>query len=289
MTSSTQEFMDTRNVGSAEVTIISEGGLRWAPRFPVPESDWRAAAPDSDDQGRVPLGLNSAIIRFGGDIVLFDPCLDDAGSAASNGFLSAFTDTYRTEGRPAALRRLGIDPNDVSLVVITHTHDDHLTGLTKTIDDTDLPRFPNARHLVGRADCEQNLDSRTPVEAQAARCLRVVDQAGLLERVDQEVEPMPGLTVIPTPGESPGHQIVRLRSNGETFFYVGDLLHHMAEVEHPSWVSPYRDNAAMIQSRRRLLEEAADSSALVVFTHARFPAWGRVSRSGDEYHWEWVP
>ncbi|HLI51790.1 MAG TPA: MBL fold metallo-hydrolase [Thermomicrobiaceae bacterium] len=288
MTSLAQDFIDTREVGAAKVTIVSEGGLRWAPRFSVPDTDWLAAAPDADDEGRVPLGLNSAIIQLGNAIVLLDPCLDDAGSAASDGFLSAFTDTYRTAGRPAALQQLGIDPSDVALVIITHTHDDHLTGITETIDGEDRPRFPNARYLVGAADCAQNLDSQAPVEAQAARCLRVVDRAGLLERVDHEVEPLPGLTVIPAPGESPGHQIVRLQSNGETFFYVGDLLHHAAEVEHPTWVSPYRDNQAMIQSRRRLLEEAAGSGALVVFTHAQFPGWGRIARAGDGFRWEWV-
>lgn len=288
MTSSTQEFIDTRKVGAAEVTIVSEGGLRWAPRFPVPDSDWHAAAPEADDEGRVPLGLNSAIIRIDDTVVVIDPNLDDEGTTASDGFLKAFTDTYRTAGRPAALEQLGISPDEVSLVIITHTHDDHLTGITKTVDGEDVPRFPNARHLVGAADCEQNLDSSVPVEAQAARCLRVIDDHGLLVRVDQEVEPLPGITVIPTPGESVGHQIVRLQSNGETFFYVGDLLHHIAEVEHPTWVSPYRDTAAMVASRRRLLEEAADSQATVVFTHARFPAWGRIFRTDDGFHWEWL-
>ena len=104
--------------------------------------------------------------------------------------------------------------------------------------------------------------------------------------VDGECEVVPGVTCIPTPGESPGHAMARVRSAGESFYYVGDLFHHPCEVEHLDWVSPGRDRAAVRASRERLIAAAVAERAIVVFTHARFPAWGHIRPAGAGYRWE---
>jgi glyoxylase-like metal-dependent hydrolase (beta-lactamase superfamily II) len=104
--------------------------------------------------------------------------------------------------------------------------------------------------------------------------------------IDAEGEVAPGVTMIPAPGETPGHCMVRVRSGGESFYYVGDLFHHPCEVSHPDWIPPRRDLAATRASRSRLFAEAVSGRATVVFSHGRFPAWGRIIPAGGGFRWE---
>jgi glyoxylase-like metal-dependent hydrolase (beta-lactamase superfamily II) len=94
--------------------------------------------------------------------------------------------------------------------------------------------------------------------------------------------------MIPAPGETPGHSIVRVRSAGQSFYYLGDLFHYSCEVEHPEWMDPGRDPATMRHSRDQLMAEAASSHALLVFTHAPFPGWGSIVPTATGYRWEWA-
>ena len=138
---------------------------------------------------------------------------------------------------------------------------------------------------MGRRDWADNPNRTQPGSALTLH-LGTLERLGLLEVVDRECEVVPGVTFIPTPGESPGHAMARVHSVGESFYYVGDLFHHPCEVEHLDWVSPGRDRAAVRASRERLIAAAVAERAIVVFTHARFPAWGHIMPAGAGYRWE---
>ena len=108
----------------------------------------------------------------------------------------------------------------------------------------------------------------------------------MLDLVDEETEIVPGITLLSAPGETPGHCIVRVQSQGDSFYYLSDLFHHRCEVEHPDWVSPGRDQAAMRQSRDRLCAAATAEDATLIYAHHPFPGWGRIRATGTGYVWE---
>src|ERR687893_1644281 len=120
-------FIDTRHVGDATVTAVSEGGLLWPPRFPVSESEWRHAIPEADADGRVWLGLNVIIIRLGEALIVVDPGMDDPESDWQRERPQVWPDweVRRTPGLATALVELAIAPENVTHVVITHPHEDH--------------------------------------------------------------------------------------------------------------------------------------------------------------------
>lgn len=66
-----------------------------------------------------------------------------------------------------------------------------------------------------------------------SRTLGAVERAGLLQLVDGEMEILPGIRILPAPGESPGHQIVRIEDADGVLYHVGDLYHHRLEVARP--------------------------------------------------------
>jgi glyoxylase-like metal-dependent hydrolase (beta-lactamase superfamily II) len=279
------EFVASRRIGGATVTVISEGTLDWTPRFPISDEERRREMPDADANGTLTLGMNFVHIQLAGASIVVDPMCDDPTSAWEHEFAAKWPGLTRTPGISAALREIGVRPDAVTHVVITHSHADHLAGVAVEADGGLAPRFPRARHLIGRADWEESLARRDPNSDLSARFGLIV-RAGLVDFVDGEREVSPGVTVTPTPGESPGHLAVRVSDGGQRFYYLGDLFHHACEVAHPEWAPGNRDLTALRASRARIIAEAATPEATAMFTHDRFPAWGRIVRTHDGVRWE---
>ncbi len=279
------EFVTSRRIGEATVTVISEGSLWWAPRFEIPEDTRRRAMPEAASDGKIPLGLNLVHIRLREASIVVDPGCDDPMSSWQRQFATRFSGVTRSPGLGAALGAIGIPSETVSHVVITHAHGDHFGGVAVEREGALAPRFPRARHMIGRADWVEN-PARADPDSDLARRVGLIDRLGLLVAVDGEQEVVPGVTIIPAPGETPGHLIVRLHSAAERFYFLGDLFHHPCEVEHIDWVPPGRDRAALRRSRERLIDEATQHRASLIFAHAQFPGWGQVVRAGGGYRWE---
>jgi len=93
-----------------------------------------------------------------------------------------------------------------------------------------------------------------------------------------------GIDILPAPGETPGHQVVRVQSAGETLYILGDAIHHAIEVEHPDWMVGWADADVMLATRRWLLQDALDQHALL--TAAHIATLGRITRANDgSFRW----
>jgi glyoxylase-like metal-dependent hydrolase (beta-lactamase superfamily II) len=280
----TSAYVTSRRFGDATVTIISDGYICGEVALPLPESVWRPEIPEADEKGIITYGMNFVHIQSGDASIVIDPSgLDDPTSGMIKAFASHYPSYELTPGLEAGLASLGITKDDITHVLITHGHLDHFRGMITERDGKQVPRFPNARYFVGEGDWprggERTDDART-------LCYGTIEAADKLETVSSDLEVAPGVTMIPAPGESPGHCIIRVRSGGESFYYLGDLFHYAAEVTHLDWQDPGRDPVAMRQSRQRLLDEVADTNAVLLYTHSPFPGWGRIVSTGDGYRWQ---
>jgi glyoxylase-like metal-dependent hydrolase (beta-lactamase superfamily II) len=279
----------SRQVGEAIVTVISDGILRTAPMIAwlgQPEAEARRAMPEANAKGEMEAGMNLVHVRLGQASVLLDP---GWGELDPSSWLVTDVGAERSPGVQAALLDQGIQAEDITHVLISHAHADHYTGATVERAGAQMPRYPRARYLLGRADWEGNPE-RAIEGSEPVTHLGALDQFGLLDLVDGDYEVVPGITMMHAPGESPGHSIMRVRSAGSTFFYLGDLFHHPCEVERPDWILFERtdeERRASEASRSRLLAEAADTDAVLIFTHGPFPGWGRVARTASGYQWRY--
>ena len=271
----------SRRFGDAIVSVISEGTFPWRLELQAPEAAWRRAMPEADASGAVILDINVAHIRLGDASILVDPGFDDPSAAPP----AQFPGLVRSAGLVSGLRSIGVEPDTITHVLITHTHDDHYAGVTVMREGRRVARFPQARHFVGRHEWEGHPDRDRSGSALALH-LGTLERLGVLTLVDDEHEVAPGVTMVAAPGESPGHCIVRVEGGAAPCYILGDLFHHACEVAHPAWISPGRDLSAMRASRECLLAEAVARRATVVFTHAQFPGWGRIVSDGPEYRWE---
>jgi len=182
------------------------------------------------------------------------------------------------------LKEVGVNPQDIDRVVVTHLHYDHFAGLTRKEGGDTVPSFPKATYIVPKRDWEmpEIAEARKKGDRDVADTLGVVEGRGLLSLLDGEEEMGGGIKILPFPGESPGHQIVGIRSKGAACFCVGDLYHLKEEAEHPELVASWADAKALVKSRNSFAELASRESALVVPGHMR-P--GRIMIRGNTPIW----
>jgi glyoxylase-like metal-dependent hydrolase (beta-lactamase superfamily II) len=279
-------YVSSRRFGDATGTVISEGVLMGKVALPNPEAEWRPGIPEADADGVIPYGLNLLHIKIGDASILVDPSgLDDPTAAMDEKFTSHYPGYYPTPGLDAGLASIGVTPEDITHVLITHAHLDHFRGMITERNGQIVARFPNARYFVGHGDWD---GSRSSEDSELMLCYGTIERLGLLETVDADKEIVPGVTMILSPGESRGHCIIRVRSAGESFYYLGDLFHYAVELEHLDWMDPGRSAVPMRASRDRLIAESADSDAVLVYTHSAFPGWGRIVSSGTGYRWQYI-
>ncbi|MCH7663228.1 MAG: MBL fold metallo-hydrolase [Chloroflexi bacterium] len=183
--------------------------------------------------------------------------------------------------QPSLLEQLAarhIQPEDISDVVITHAHFDHYNGLSLADGDGYRPAFPNARHYLGIGDYNPadfgGLETRT---------LKLVHDLGLLTLVEAPLELGAGITILPAPGESPGHQIVHVHVNIEHAYITGDLYHHPLEFA-DTGLNVYWTTPEMPASKQELMRAAAGSGAKVYFSHISGPH--TVRAEGKKLVWE---
>lgn len=163
----------------------------------------------------------------------------------------------------------GIHPENITHLVITHAHFDHYTGTTTERDGSYIPRFPNARAFLGHADWD-HADTQEALRDQnslESHTLGVLKKRGLLELVDGNLDLTPEVRILAAPGESPGHQIVRVHSQGHTLYCLGDLFHHPVEVEQPAWMVKWANAPANLTSRQWLMQAALQENALLIAAH----------------------
>jgi glyoxylase-like metal-dependent hydrolase (beta-lactamase superfamily II) len=283
-----EAYVAARHVGDATITIISEAIAVGSVNLEVPEAEWRRAIPEADMRGMISYGLNLAHIQLGDASILIDTGgIDDPSSGMAQLFATWFPSFTPSPGLHAGLTHLGIHPDAITHVLITHAHRDHFAGVTTVRDGQPVACFPHAHHLIAQGDWDPSRSQEQPDET-LTRAIGTIEQLGLLEVIQDEREVVPGVTMIPAPGETAGHSIMRVRSAGQSFYYLGDLFHYACEVEHPEWMDPGRDPVMMRRSRDQLMAEAAASHALLVFTHAPFPGWGRIVPTATGYRWEWA-
>jgi glyoxylase-like metal-dependent hydrolase (beta-lactamase superfamily II) len=233
----------------------------------VPKPLWTRQIP-ADERNRIPLAMRCLLVETGGEVVLVDTGL---GNKEDDKFREIYG--IRNAGRPTrledSLREAGVEPEDVDLIICTHLHFDHAGGSTMLCDDGAIrPSFSRARHLVRRGEWEFAHEENERVRASyLPTSFAPLAEAGVLEFVDEDVEVVPGISVVRTPGHTPYHQSVIVRAGGHTVFYPADLAPTSAHLRLP-WIMGYDvEPLVTLESKRTWLTRAGAEEWDIVLCH----------------------
>lgn len=192
----------------------------------------------------------------------------------------------------ARLADAGARAEDVDLVMCTHLHWDHVGWNTRLLDGKWVPTFPNARYVIARREYEH----RDAMHARGERSmhdLAFADSVQPLVRaeralvVDDDHAVEDGVWLEPFPGHTPGNVVINVSSNGVRGTFCGDVLHSPLQLACPAWSSrACHDPAQSAASRRRFIEQHADTGTLVMPAHFLAPSVGRIAGHGGAFRFD---
>lgn len=218
------------------------------------------------------------VVQTGRQTILFD--------AGTGGQLAP------TAGAAAAnMRAAGIDLGSIDLVVLTHCHGDHITGLTtadgRAVFEKAEVVIPDAEwRFWGDASNESSAPARQkPNFANLAR--RLAPYAGRVRRVTDGQEAVPGIRAVATPGHSPGHTAWLVADGDAQLMVLGDVTHRPELfARRPGFHAMYDfDPVAAEATRRRVLDRCAADRLRVTGYHFPFPANGFIARDGEGFRY----
>ncbi len=272
----------TLTMGTMQIDSLSDGNLVLPADFVLagmPPDEMAAVIAKYNlptDQSTPPCNLT--LMRDGTNTVLFD-----AGAGA---------DFQPTAGKLAdAFSALGITPDDITHVIFTHGHPDHLWGV---LDDFDEPVFTNATHMIGQAefdywtnpDTVATIDSgRTTFAVGAAR--RLTAMAERLEMLTDGQEVLPGVAARLTPGHTPGHMSFELRNGSSSLMVLGDAIaNDYVAFGRPDWASGAdQDGPMAAKTRVSFLDQIASEQMHLLGFHLPDGGIGRAERADGAYRY----
>jgi glyoxylase-like metal-dependent hydrolase (beta-lactamase superfamily II) len=213
------------------------------------------------------------LVNTGSEVILFDTGLGEGGRVNGMGRL--------IEGLTAA----GYTREDVTIVVLTHMHGDHIGGLM----EGGKPAFPNARYVAGQAEYDFWVDparAGTPAEnGQKGVLASVKPLAEKTTFIGDGADVVSGVTAMAAFGHSPGHMIYRLESEGRQLVLAADTANHFVlSLQRPDWEVKFdMDKAAAAATRRKVFDMIAADRLAFLGYHMPFPAVGYAEKLDTGY------
>jgi glyoxylase-like metal-dependent hydrolase (beta-lactamase superfamily II) len=276
------------SIGDVRLRFVSGGKLRidGGNMFGViPRLLWERESPP-DEQHRIRLETNCVLVETPTSLGLIDT---GYGGKTAAKFRQRHT---LEDGEPLVrnLDAIGIAPDAIDWVVLTHLHFDHAGGATRReTSDIVRPTFPRARYFVQRAEWE-DATKGLPELAGAYYLDDIVplEKAGLLELVEGYAEIVSGVSVQLTAGHTRGHQIVRIESGGESAVCLADMCPTTAHLR-TFWTMAYDQFPLDIRRKKpAILNDIADNQRVALFSHDPDIVAARLKRESAN-EWSRLP
>jgi glyoxylase-like metal-dependent hydrolase (beta-lactamase superfamily II) len=237
--------------------------------------------------GKLIFSFHSFVVRTGHHTILIDACIGNDKERPTRPQFHRMHTSFVGD-----LARVGVKPEEIDFVMCTHLHWDHVGWNTKLVDGSWVPTFPNAKYVMAKKEYDHWQDFHAS-GADSAHALAFEDsimpvvKTGQALLVGDDYALDDGLWFESYPGHTPGNVVIHARSQGERGVFIGDVLHHPLQCLRPEWSTmACTDPDASRVSRTRLVEEHADSGALILPAHFPEPTVGHIKRHASAYRFD---
>ncbi len=244
----------------------------------VPKAVWQRKYP-ANDKNQIELPTDPILIQYQGKNIMID------AGIGNNKLTDKEKRNFGVERESeviACLDELNLTPLDIDIILMTHLHFDHATGLTKPNDDGTYDSiFKNAEIFVQEIEWnemkEPNIRSKStywaynwePIENQ-------------VKLYSDQIEVLPGIKMVHTGGHSEGHAVIILEQDGEHMIHMADIMPTHAH-QNPLWVLAYDDYPmTSIFKKEAILKEAYENNYTFFFYHDAFYRVIQWDQNGKE-------
>ena len=269
-------------VGSIEVTAVYDGIWR-KPHDPTfiknatVEDTKEALAKAGLTTEFMPIPLTVVVLKIGDKYVMID-----SGSGVGQWQANA-------TNLPSNMKAAGIDRGQISTILVSHFHPDHVWGLMEK--GTNAAVFPNAELIVSSTEykwwTEPGRVEKLP-EGRKPAGKRIGDVFPTWKNwklVEDNAEVAPGVRLLAAPGHTPGHSAFLVTSGKDQLMVSNDAMYVPALLApHPDWQGAYdQDGATAVTTRRKLMDRVIADKMMVCGAHFPFPGRGTFTKDGDAY------
>lgn len=276
----------TRHCGNWTVSVVCAGIVKMdggAIFGVVPKPLWEKRL-RADLRNRVTLAMQCLLVQNDDECIL----VETGFGGKVNDKLREIYGLNEEPGLLASLGELGVTPDQVSRVIVTHLHQDHAGGCTVLTEQGYKPTFPNAMYYVQKGEWEEArlADAQTVNGYRVEEVMKPLEQARCVALLDGDSDICEGVRVVLTPGHTRCHQSVLISSKNETYCYVGDLIpttHHLRPIYILAYDLYPRETFV---NKQRLLAQAVEENWILVWSHDLDTPWSRV---GVDENGEFMP
>ncbi|MEY4616231.1 MAG: hypothetical protein RJB66_1191 [Pseudomonadota bacterium] len=263
-------------IGSYQIHPIATGifGLDGGAMFgTVPKVLWEKQIP-ADQQNRIPMEARALLLKGNQRNILID-CgnggyfVEKYGEKLGQKFAQMYNVDASGPNLINQLQRVGLTPDDITDVILTHLHFDHCGGGTIWKDGKITPQFSKATYYVQEANLQtaRHPNIREKASYLPANFEPLVEQGVLKVLHGPQIELLPGVSVELSNGHTVGQQWVRVTDGQNTLAYCGDVIPTSAHVK-SAWVMGYDLNPLLIiEEKTALLNRAAEEGWVLFFEH----------------------
>lgn len=226
-----------------------------------------------DEQHRIKVDHVCLLIKAGGQNIVVDT---GYGHKLSEKRMQQLALTRPEGDLVSGLWAQGVAPEDVNLVINTHLHGDHVGGNTYIEGQSLLPTFPNARYITQR---REYADAAFPNERTRgtyfSENFAPLYESGQLDLIDGELEVVPGVRCVVTPGHTPAHMCVVFESQGEAGLFVADLASVSLHFAKLAWMTAFDlEPLVTLETKRYWQQWALQREAILIFQHDAYTRAG---------------
>jgi glyoxylase-like metal-dependent hydrolase (beta-lactamase superfamily II) len=183
------------------------------------------------------------------------------------------------------LAAAGFPRETINTVMCTHLHFDHVGWNTERVNGKWVPTFPQAQYLFGKQEYEHWMHLRETHGYHnvdhLADSIDPIMEAKLAQLVGPDYRLTDEVWFEPTPGHTPGHVSVHIRSRGEEAVITGDMMHHPIQLAVPDIHGNFdMDKGLGAKTRRAFVERYADKRVMIIGSHFCEPTAGWIVRDG---------
>jgi glyoxylase-like metal-dependent hydrolase (beta-lactamase superfamily II) len=270
-------------VGSVEIAVATDAEFRYAPAQFIPGvsgEQWLPYLNGANPEDLFESRVTTYLVRSQGKNILVDSGVGVHG-------LWRFGDGHLLD----SLKELDLAPEDIDFVLPTHMHLDHVGWNTRPTPDGPVPTFTRARYLFQQADWDTYINDEflygeleNPMRKTTQEMMKVavlpLKDSGLMDLIGPEKAITDEVTLLHTPGHTPGSVSILVQSGSEAALLIGDVAHNPAQLTETEWTPAIDvDQSLSKRSRKALVEQAQRLDALVAGGHLGAPdasAFGRM-------------